>query len=88
MISPEIQSRYVALLSDMLACQYKLEVLRRVTIIEGDYESVDLIRDMREASEKMLAVIDSLEKVGDYSEMRPTVSVTLIGYVRQLFSRR
>jgi hypothetical protein len=88
MISYEIRSRYISLLSDMLACQYKLEVLRRVTIIEGDYESIDLIKDMRQASERMLAVIDSLEKVGDYSEMRSVVDSSFLARVKGYFSGR
>ena len=42
MISRDVRLRYGVLLGQLLACQAEIEVMRRVTVIEGDYESVDL----------------------------------------------
>lgn len=86
MISREIRKRYATLLGQLLACQCELEVMRRLTVIEGDYDSVDLIKDMKKASEIMTQLLDAMEQVGDYSEMRSIEPDTFIDRLRYVFS--
>jgi hypothetical protein len=59
--------------------------MRRVTVIEGDYESVDLIKDMRKASELMTQLIDAMEAVGDYSEMRVAEPLGVLERIKRVF---
>ena len=86
MISRNVRLRYGMLLGQLLACQAEIEVMRRVTVIEGDYESVDLIKDMRKTSELMNQVIDAMEAVGDYSEMRVAEPLGVLGRIKRVFS--
>jgi hypothetical protein len=86
MISRDVRLRYGVLLGQLLACQAEIEVMRRVTVIEGDYESVDLIKDMRKASELMTQLIDAMEAVGDYSEMRVAEPLGVLERIKRVFS--
>jgi len=86
MISRSVRLRYGVLLGQLLACQAEIEVMRRVTVVEGEYDSVDLIKDMRKASELMTQLIDAMEAVGDYSEMRMDEPLTFMERLRMVFS--
>jgi len=86
MISREIRKRYATLLGQLLACQCELEVMRRLTVVEGDYDSVDLIKDMKKASEIMTQLLDAMEQVGDYSEMRSSDQASFVDRIRYVFS--
>jgi hypothetical protein len=60
--------------------------MRRLTVVEGDYDSVDLIKDMKKASEVMTQLLDAMEQIGDYSEMRSAEPYSLLERIRYVFS--
>lgn len=74
----EAWDQYCRIMVDMLACQHEFEVLRRRIVTHDLYESVGLLKDIRDASYAITKAIDALETVGDYAEIRPAEKPTIM----------